>query len=72
MVTALGWDCGPVGGNNVGKIIDGKKMQSTTREEKGGGGEVFSGGERTRTAVRGEGGQSPSLPVKEKLRRARI
>jgi hypothetical protein len=40
-MTALGWDCGPVGGDDVGKIIDGKKtLQSTTREEKSGGGEI--------------------------------
>jgi hypothetical protein len=35
-VTALGWDCGPVGGDNIGKMIDSKNsLQSTRREEKG-------------------------------------
>ena len=40
-VTAFGWDCGPVGGNDLGKMTDGKKtLQSTMREEKRRGVEI--------------------------------
>ena len=52
----LGWDCGPVGDNDVNKNIDGKKNYNQPQGRRRGGEERYGGGKCERMRAAGWGG----------------